>query len=107
MGFPRRKFLRRAAAVALLALVSPAAWAQVQDFPSRPVRIITHPAAGGSPDALLRIVADRLSQMWGRPVLTLNHPGAVARRSSGGAGRPTVVLRFRFGNLRPIEIEHE
>ena len=88
MGLPRRKFLRRAAAVALLALVSPAAWAQVQDFPSRPVRIITHSAAGGSPDALLRIVADRLSQMWGRPVLTLNHPGAggaVAARTAAAA----------------------
>jgi len=40
------------------------------------VRIITHSAPGGSPDALLRIVADRLSQMWSRQVLALNHPGA-------------------------------
>src|SRR5215831_18674723 len=88
MVLPRRKFLRRAAAVALLALVSPAAWAQAQDFPNKPVRIITHSAAGGSPDALLRIVADRLSQKWGQQVVALNHPGAggaVAARTAMAA----------------------
>src|SRR5215831_2113311 len=89
MRLPRRKFLRRAAAVALMPLVSRAARAQAEDFPSRPVRIITHSAPGGSPDALLRIVADRLSQMWGRQVLALNHPGAggaVAARTAAAAG---------------------
>jgi tripartite-type tricarboxylate transporter receptor subunit TctC len=52
------------------------------------VRIITHSAPGGSPDALLRIVADRMSQMWGRQVLALNHPGAggaVAARTAAAA----------------------
>ena len=52
------------------------------------MRIITHSAPGGSPDALLRIVADRLSQMWGRQVLALNHPGAggaVAARTAAAA----------------------
>ena len=52
------------------------------------MRIITHSAPGGSPDALLRIVADRLSQMWGRQALALNHPGAggaVAARTAAAA----------------------
>ena len=56
--------------------------------PATPVRIITHSAPGGSPDALLRIVADRLSQTWGRQVLALNHPGAggaVAARMAAAA----------------------
>jgi len=71
MKLPRRQFLRLAAGAAALPAVSRLARAQAQDFPIRPVRIITHSAPGGSPDALLRIVADRLSQMWGRQVLAL------------------------------------
>src|SRR5690242_5522672 len=84
----RREFLHLSAATLALALVSSRARAQAQDFPARPVRIITHSAPGGSPDALLRIVADRMSQMWGRQVLALNHPGAggaVAARTAAAA----------------------
>src|SRR5258705_5678881 len=76
MRLCRREFFHLAAAAPALALVSSGARAQAQDFPARPVRIITHSAPGGSPDALLRIVTDRLSQMWGRQALALNHPGA-------------------------------
>src|SRR5215467_9219521 len=88
MSLPRRKFLRLAAGAAAVATVAPTAHAQAQDFPARPVRIITHSAPGGSPDALVRIVADRLSQMWSRQVLALNHPGAggaVAARTAAAA----------------------
>ena len=88
MRLCRRKFLHLSAAAPALALLSSSARAQAQDFPARPVRIITHSAPGGSPDALLRIVADRLSQAWGRPVLALNHPGAggaVAARTAATA----------------------
>src|SRR5215471_11133037 len=88
MRLPRRQFLHLAAGATALPAVSRIARAQAQDFPARPVRIITHSAPGGSPDALLRIVADRLSQMWGRQVLALNHPGAggaVAARTAAAA----------------------
>jgi len=74
MLLPRRRVLRLAAgAFALPALTRRA---RAQDYPDKPVRIITHSAPGGSPDALLRIVADKLSQMWGRQIVVLNHPGA-------------------------------
>jgi tripartite-type tricarboxylate transporter receptor subunit TctC len=88
MTFPRRRFLQLAAAAAALPALPRAARAQAQDYPNRPVRIITHSAPGGAPDALLRIVADRLSQMWGRQVVALNHPGAggaIAARTAAGA----------------------
>src|SRR6266702_6646129 len=88
MKLPRRQFLHLAAGAAALPAVARTARAQAQDFPARPVRIITHSAPGGSPDALLRIVADRLSQMWARQVLALNHPvarGAVAARTAAAA----------------------
>src|SRR5262249_56242048 len=57
-------------------------------FPAGRGGIIPHRGRGGSPDALLRIVADRLSQMGERQVLTLNHPGAggaVAARPAAAA----------------------
>jgi tripartite-type tricarboxylate transporter receptor subunit TctC len=85
---PRRKFLHVAAAVAALPVVSRIKSARAQDYPAKPVRIITHSAPGGSPDALLRIVGDRLSQMWGRQIVVLNHPGAggaVAARTAAQA----------------------
>ena len=88
MKLPRRKFLHLAAAAAALPVVSCIESAEAQDYPAKPVRIITHSAPGGSPDALLRIVGDRLSQMWGRQIVVLNHPGAggaVAARTAAQA----------------------
>ena len=88
MTLPRRQFLHLAAGAVALPVVSRMARAQAQDYPSKPVRIITHSAPGGSPDALLRIVGDRLSQMWRQQVVTLNQPGAggsVAARAAAQA----------------------
>src|SRR6267154_1035069 len=88
MKLPRRKFLHLAAAAAALPVVSCIESAEAQDYPAKPVRIVTHSAPGGSPDALLRIVGDRLSQMWGRQIVVLNHPGAggaVAARTAAAA----------------------
>ena len=88
MRLARRTFLNLAAGAATLPTLSRIERARAQDYPAKPVRIITHSAAGGSPDALLRIVADRLSQKWGQQVITLNHPGAggaVAARTAAAA----------------------
>jgi tripartite-type tricarboxylate transporter receptor subunit TctC len=49
MKLSRRQLLQLAAGAAALPAVSRIAWAQAQDFPARPVRIITHSAPGGSP----------------------------------------------------------
>ena len=88
MILQRRQFLHLAAGAAVLPAISRIPRAQAQDYPAKPVRIITHSAAGGAPDAVLRIVADRLSQLWGRQVVALNHPGAggaVAARTAATA----------------------
>jgi tripartite-type tricarboxylate transporter receptor subunit TctC len=45
-------------------------------WPSRPVKVIMATAAGSAPDVVARIVADRLSQIWGQQLLILNRPGA-------------------------------
>ncbi|MBX9826142.1 MAG: tripartite tricarboxylate transporter substrate binding protein [Xanthobacteraceae bacterium] len=83
----RRDFIRLAGGAAA-GLAMPAVARAQSDYPNKPVRIITHSAPGGSPDALLRIVGDRLSQMWGRQVVVLNQPGAggsVAARAAAQA----------------------
>jgi tripartite-type tricarboxylate transporter receptor subunit TctC len=50
--------------------------ASAQDYPTRPVTLITPAAAGNSPDVATRVVADKLSQMWKQQVVVINRPGA-------------------------------
>jgi tripartite-type tricarboxylate transporter receptor subunit TctC len=60
----------------LLALsASLAAPAQAQDYPTRPVKMISDSAPGSAVDVTLRMVADRLGQVWGQQVLPVNQPG--------------------------------
>lgn len=58
-----------------LALASPAL-AQTAEFPAKPIRIVVGFAAGGAPDALARIVAEKLSQRWRQGVVVENRVGA-------------------------------
>jgi tripartite-type tricarboxylate transporter receptor subunit TctC len=60
----------------ILALASAGHVQAQSDYPNKPVRIINDSAAGSANDASARILADKLSQIWGQPVLTLNQPGA-------------------------------
>lgn len=45
------------------------------DFPSKPVTLVTPFAAGSGPDAVLRLVSDKLSRLWNQRVLIDNRPG--------------------------------
>jgi tripartite-type tricarboxylate transporter receptor subunit TctC len=84
----RIRLLQLAAAGALLAGMLGEAAAQADGYPSKPIRIITHSAAGGAPDVMLRIVGDRLGALLGQPIVVLNQPGAggaVAARAGAAA----------------------
>src|SRR5262245_45391909 len=58
------------------AMVAALSVAQAQDFPNRTVRIIVPFPAGGTADAMPRVVADYLSRKWGHPVVIENRSGA-------------------------------
>jgi tripartite-type tricarboxylate transporter receptor subunit TctC len=67
--------LRLAAALTFVAFAAMAP-AQAQQYPSKPVTIIADSAAGSTPDVVLRLIADRLGQLWRQQVIAVNHPGA-------------------------------
>jgi len=50
--------------------------AQVQAYPSRPIRIIVPFSAGGSGDAIMRFVGQKLTDAWGQPSVIDNRAGA-------------------------------
>jgi tripartite-type tricarboxylate transporter receptor subunit TctC len=66
--------MKRLIVLLLLALVSSGVTAQ--SYPVRPVRLIVADAAGGAPDQLGRIVAQKLSESLGQQVIVDNRPGA-------------------------------
>ncbi|MBC7437014.1 MAG: tripartite tricarboxylate transporter substrate binding protein [Bdellovibrionales bacterium] len=70
----RRQALTSLAA-ASLALAVPAARAQAQAFPDKPVRIVVPFAAGNTLDAALRQVAEVFKANTGQPLLVDNKPG--------------------------------
>ena len=50
--------------------------AQSQNYPTKPVRIISDSAPGSAVDTTLRIIAESLSKKWGQQVVIENRPGA-------------------------------
>jgi tripartite-type tricarboxylate transporter receptor subunit TctC len=65
---------RNLAAVALAIAALPFV-ASAQSFPSKPVRLIVPYAAGGLPDSVARIVAQKLTERLGQTVVVDNKPG--------------------------------
>ena len=66
---------QRLAAVVLCVSTLCAGAAHAQDFPTKPVRILTPFPVGSGPEGVLRLVADKLSRAWGKPVVVENKPG--------------------------------
>ena len=73
----RRLFLSFALIAAALVGALPAQ-AQQPAWPSRPVRFIIPLGAGSGVDITARLLADKLSQKWGQPVVVENKPGGDA-----------------------------
>lgn len=57
-------------------LLAAAAAAGAQQYPNKPVRLIVPFAAGGSTEVLARVIAQKLTEGWGQPVVVDIRPGA-------------------------------
>jgi len=79
MALPR---YRRGFVALALALFAAAAPAQADDFPTRPVRLIVPFAAGGGVDIVARLIAPKLSEIWGQAVVVENKAGALGAVAS-------------------------
>ncbi len=99
-GPDRARSLRFAVAI-LVALA--ASWASAQGFPERAVKIVVPYPPGNPLDTPTRMIAGKLSQLWGQPVILENRTGptlisgidAVAKSAPDGyvllSGTPAVV----------------
>jgi tripartite-type tricarboxylate transporter receptor subunit TctC len=78
------KFVTLAAATVLLV---PAAWSQDESakYPTQPIRIIVTVPPGGGVDAVTRIVADKLHQRFGQPVVVENRGGQAGNFGAAAA----------------------
>lgn len=77
--------IARAAACGALLLLG--AFVQAADFPDRPITIVVPYTAGGSSDALARLLAKQLGDQFGQPVVVENRPGAGATLGTGLAAK--------------------
>jgi tripartite-type tricarboxylate transporter receptor subunit TctC len=71
-----RRSLLRAVAISALALTDRVALAQSPSWPTRFVRIVVPFPPGGATDAAARLLAARLSEVWGQQVVIENRAGA-------------------------------
>ena len=61
-----------------LAFAGPATAQSVADYPNRPIRIIVPQAAGSGIDLQMRVLAQKMGELWGHPGVVENRPGANA-----------------------------
>jgi tripartite-type tricarboxylate transporter receptor subunit TctC len=92
-----------AAAIAVSALIiSAAAPAQAQNWPTRPVRFIVPFGPGAGADIGARVFAEKLTQKWGQAVVVENKPGGdsiIAIQTVLSANDDHVLLFAPSGNF--------
>jgi len=76
-----------ASLIVTVVAVAPAAAENLASYPSATIRIVVPYPAGGTADALPRIISDRLQVRWNQPVIIVNRSGA-----GGNIGAETVAL---------------
>src|SRR5574341_2654485 len=78
--------------VAILGTLAAAAPdAVAQNYPTGPMRIVVPFVPGGGTDILSRMIAQKLNEAWGQPVVVDNRPGA------GGTVGTALVAKAKIG----------
>jgi tripartite-type tricarboxylate transporter receptor subunit TctC len=62
---------------ACIALVAPAFGAAADDWPDRPIRVLTTTSPGGISDVFMRALAEKLGPKLGKPLVIENRPGGM------------------------------
>jgi len=109
-----------ASVVALLSLLALPIEATAQSYPSGPMRIVVPFTPGGGTDILARLIAQKVNESWGQPVVVDNRPGAsgtvgtayVARAAPDGhtllivpagyAGNPSLYKKLPYDQTREL-----
>jgi tripartite-type tricarboxylate transporter receptor subunit TctC len=60
-----------------------------QAFPSRPVRLVAATAPGSQPDTIARLLTQKMSEQWGKPVIMDNRSGGGGLLASGLVAKAT------------------
>src|SRR6187431_1670521 len=79
--------MKKIAVAVALALLASVAAAQAQNYPSRPITLVVPFPPGGSTDAIARIMAERMKQSLGQPVIIENVGGAGGSIAVGRVAR--------------------
>src|SRR5690606_20229570 len=64
-----------AAMVVGMAVAAPGMAAQAEAYPAKPIRIVVPFSPGGSNDLVGRVIAQKFTEAWGKPVIIDNRPG--------------------------------
>ena len=94
----KSKFIRATLAL----LIAAAGAAAAQGYPAKPVRVVVGFAAGSSSDVTMRILAPKLTEVWGQSVIVDNRPGAggnIAAQFVAGAPPDGYTLLFPSASI--------
>ena len=89
--------------VASLVLAAPAALAQA--YPSKPIRVIVPAPPGSAPDFLSRLLAPKLGDLWGQPLVIDNVLGAGGNIGTDRVAKaPADGYTLLFNTIGPIGV---
>lgn len=112
------KYVNMGVIAALVFLNVPCAAQSQQNFPTKPIRLIAPWSSGTVVDIVARLVGQKMSENWGRPVVVDNRPGAggtvgaaivavatpdghtVMMQAAAHAVHPTLYPKLSYDTLR-------